>query len=727
MAVERRLGLPRWIVSRQQGGHASSSHRHRLLVTIAPRYIVFAAMLVLALAALLPRVTGLNDFYTTDEAYFWQGRVARFSAALQTENWAATNQTGHPGVTTMWLGTIGRSLAERAMVPAPGPGAGAAFLGYLRLPLALVNALAVVVGYLLLRRLLRAETALLAAALWASSPFLIAHGRLLHLDGLLASFMTLALLCALVATVAEVPQRAGWLVRLDRLAALIASGVFAGLALLTKAPALLLLPAVGLLLFGAELAPGVHNKPLLQRVPRAIYISLCRYGLWLAAAALLCVALWPAMWANPLEALGAVFAEIGDNGAQPHNAGNFFMGQAVGDPGWSFYGAVVRWRSEPTVSVGLLVLLVVAIRRLLRPRQAVLKVAIGAPTVWAGGEKRTLLALGAFVLLVMVALTLLAKKFDRYLLPAWPALQIVAAIGLMRLVDWWRTQRVTWRRAGAVAGLLALCGSLVVPLVSYRPYYLAYYNPLLGGGATAQQALLVGWGEGMDQIGAWLSGRPDLERGPVLSWLPATLEPFLPATTRVYDLDIDTLNQPASYAVVYNSVAERDQRAVAEAYALQTAPLFTLRIQGITYATVHQLPRPYTQAVGATFGNIHLRGFSHALAGSTLLLTPSWDVQADRAGAVFCFVHVLDVQGQRVGQIDAQLDDGMFASWQAGQQFGTTLPIALPPELPAGNYQVLLGLYTMPDGARLPLISGEPAPAQLSGPDAIQLMTLTVP
>lgn len=68
-----------------------------------------------ALIALLPRVVGTADFFTTDEANYWEERVARFAAALSQADWAATNQTGHPGVTTMWLGTLGRWIA--LMVP----------------------------------------------------------------------------------------------------------------------------------------------------------------------------------------------------------------------------------------------------------------------------------------------------------------------------------------------------------------------------------------------------------------------------------------------------------------------------------------------------------------------------------------------------------------------------------------------------------------------------------
>ncbi|NJM09093.1 glycosyltransferase family 39 protein [Candidatus Gracilibacteria bacterium] len=80
--------------------------------------------------------------------------------------------------------------------------------GYASAP-AFVNALAVGIGYLLLRRLVRPAIALVAALLWATTPYLVAHGRLLHLDGLLTSFATLSLLATLNVHPSKHPLR--WL------------------------------------------------------------------------------------------------------------------------------------------------------------------------------------------------------------------------------------------------------------------------------------------------------------------------------------------------------------------------------------------------------------------------------------------------------------------------------------------------------------------------------------
>jgi hypothetical protein len=243
----------------------------------------------------------------------------------------------------------------------------------------------------------------------------------------------------------------------------------------------------------------------------------------------------------------------------------------------------------------------------------------------------------------------------------------------------------------------------------------------------AERVMLVSWGEGMQQVGAWLRARPDLKRGPVLSWIPPTLAPFVPAAPGVLDLRVPLLEQPSSYAVLYVRSVQRKESAVAEAYVRQTPPLYTLRMHGITYATIHQLPRPFDTPLDALFGDgLRLRGFSLRREGGALTITPAWDVQADQPGERFVFVHLLAPDGRRVAQIDALLDQGMFANWQAGQQFDTPFPLALPAGMPPGRYRVVIGVYT-PDGGRLPLRRGPAAPAGLDGPDALLVTTIDVP
>src|SRR5262245_10394769 len=90
------------------------------------------AALVIGAIALVPRCLGLADFFTIDEPYHWIARVRLFAEALSSHNWAATDITGHPGVTTMWLGALGRWLGVQIGVrDLGGVGGGASYLASL--------------------------------------------------------------------------------------------------------------------------------------------------------------------------------------------------------------------------------------------------------------------------------------------------------------------------------------------------------------------------------------------------------------------------------------------------------------------------------------------------------------------------------------------------------------------------------------------------------------------
>ncbi|HEY0738195.1 MAG TPA: glycosyltransferase family 39 protein [Herpetosiphonaceae bacterium] len=681
---------------------ASSSDRSlgwlRALVSSA-----WLVALLLGLIAFVPRALSLADFYTIDEAYHWQLRVRLFAAALADRNWAGTILTGHPGVTTTWLGGIGRWLSLQASVGEPSFSDGARYLAYLRLPLVVVNSATVALGYLALRRLLNPWTALLAGLLWAASPFLIAHSRLLHVDALLTSFMTLSLLLLIIAIEATHEERR--FRSRAHFAALAGSGALAGLALLSKGPALACLPLAGLFLLAFGPIPGIW--------PRLRW-AIGRYLIWFGSAALTIFAVWPAMWVAPVEAIGRVISEVLVNGGQPHHSGNYFLGQPIGDPGWIFYPLVVLWRNTPVTLLGLL-LLPLALRE-------------------RGCERRVLLILLLFALWFGLALSAGAKKFDRYLLPIWPATEILAAAGLVagaRRIGRWlgrrgAVPRPTLRAALQAAGLALVCLPLLLMDLAYHNYYLAYFNPLLGGGAAAQRVLLVGWGEGLEEAGSWLGERPDVGNGPILSWISPTLMYFVPQQVR--DLDAVTVRQLSSYAVLYLRSVQRKEAPEAEAYVRQTPPLYTVRKHGIEYATIHQLPRPFDQPVDAVFGDgLHLRGYSEELLQSTLTITPSWNIQTDQPGGVFFFVHVLAADGSKVSQVDLPLDDGLFPQWQAGQQFGRPLALPLPADLPAGEYRVALGVYQPTEGRRLPLEGGTVLPPEVDGAETLLLTTFRIP
>ncbi|MEI6179653.1 MAG: glycosyltransferase family 39 protein, partial [Chloroflexales bacterium] len=337
--------------------------------------------LLVGVVALLPRLSGLPDFFTTDEAYHWITRTERFAVAVGAGRWADTILTGHPGVTLLWLGGCGLSL-ERLLVGAGWitPTNSLGHLAWLRLGPVLAHMLALSGGYLLLRRLVRPALALVAALLWATSPFLVAHGRLLHLDALLTDFCTLTLLATLVACRAARPRP--WLV---------GAGVLCGLALLTKGPALIVLPVLGLTLFalgGARRPPPAQGNRLVAFVAAHLRWAVPRYLLLLTVAAATVFLLWPALWAVPDQAVGRYVDEIVGNGGRANGDGQFFLGKSDADPGLFFYPFASLYRLTPGELLGLALL----------PLVLWSWTRVGKADPATQHERATLIALGAFAL-----------------------------------------------------------------------------------------------------------------------------------------------------------------------------------------------------------------------------------------------------------------------------------------------------------------------------------------
>src|SRR5262249_4770985 len=148
--------------------------------------------------------------------------------------------------------------------------------------------------------------------------------------------------------------------------------------------------------------------------------------------------------------------EIVGNGGRPNGDGQFFLGQAIRDPGPLFYIVADVLRTTPATLLGLLAL-PLAFRRPTTddrrppPKERTRWSVVGGR--WSG-EQRVLLALAAFVLFWTLVMTLGPKKFDRYVLPTWPALCVLAAMGLVALFKVGTLER--WNMRVGLVGLLAL-------------------------------------------------------------------------------------------------------------------------------------------------------------------------------------------------------------------------------------------------------------------------------
>ncbi|MBC7263238.1 MAG: glycosyltransferase family 39 protein [Chloroflexi bacterium] len=524
--------------------------------TLTERWQEWCICLGLFSLSLLTRAISPAVFITWDELK-WVDRSAKFLGALTRGDFAATALAGHPGITTMWIGSLAISLTNMLhptlkagdwLVSSPSldPYNAAAmktldaYLPAAQVAIAIVLSLTLVGIYVLSRRLFGHSIASLGTLLLVFEPFHIALSRVLHVDALAASFMALSALASLCYL--RPPHS-----RSDMLFA----GAMAGLAVLTKTPAAFLIVFVGLTAF-------VFQREKMAWRERALFV-LQGWGTWGLAAALVFILLFPAMWTSPATALTMVLGTASHHASTPHLAG-FFMGKQVDtDPGIFFYPIALLFRLSPLTLLGVIL----------------------SPLYLAKQKEQrwVVSALLIYILLFVLIMTLGAKKFDRYLTPIFPALAMLSGIGWGAAGQWVKKMA---HLPNAIM-VLALIGTQALLALPLHPYYLAYYNPLVGGLPEARWVLPVGWGEGIDQAVAYLNALPNATETSVATAAVVSVAPRFVGKTLPLD-EAGLVN--ADYVLFYIS-DEQTHSPLLEAFKESEVTPFTVQLFGTEYVWVY--------------------------------------------------------------------------------------------------------------------------------------------
>ena len=549
-------------------------------------------LITIGLFSSLPRMLSLNAAWSSDET-IWLFRSQNFMASTLDGEFSSIPQAHHPGVTTMWLGGVSlwqkyRHALPNAHLLSRHPFLAPSNLARTRLTIAITTAMTILIAFFFLQKLFGRQIATIGSIFLAVDPILLAQSRRLHTDTLAADFLLLAIL-ALLIFIGNAPRQRY----------LIFSGVCFGLACLSKSYALILALWVPLVLM-----LSIRQIPFRIWLERTIYTVF----VWLSAVCLTFFALWPILWGyrvpigsfkiplSGIAALGLIGTTIwyarklkhliiSDpvaspwrstlfallvggmcfsittliiyNAVQPvtdgigwalttaHEVHHYFLGKIVYDPGWLFYPLMLSIRSAPlTLPLALIGFVLLWQRR----HQAQYATTYQIYAV-----------LSVFVILFAICMSIGAKKFSRYLLPVFPVMDILAAVGLYVLVEQLlQLKSLKWLFAmktlkSKMLGTLAIGLILFVqmmPVLSLHPYYGVYYNPLWKI-TDITKVCTIGDASGLDIAANYLNQKPNAEN------LTVRVSPLSDQffrhyfKGRSYPRDRDPGTFPPDYEVVY--------------------------------------------------------------------------------------------------------------------------------------------------------------------------------
>ena len=663
-------------------------------------------VLAIFIAALLPRLYGLDAFLTIDEVKWAEG-AAQFLSGLSSGDLFQTYWHFHPGITITW-----GSALTLGLLCAPAPDLAvcanarvehlAETIGWLRLTPVLLTSLGVAAVYGVGQKLLGQRLALLTALLLAFDPFFIAHSRILNGDAGAAIFMFLSLLTFLSYVFTTGSNPGGTPIFHPML---IGSGVFAGLALLTKLPA----PLIGVFMGGVGLVSMLQAGRIAG--VQVIIPWVARMLLWGSVALLVFVLLWPAMWVAPWQTLRLIYIDAFEVGGVGEGHETFFLGQISADPGLLFYPYVIAFRLTPVTLGGLVLLgggLLLGFRK--NRDQPEPKGSMGQPH-----SAMISWIMIVFIIFIILFSAVSPKKLDRYVMAVIPALLLLAAVGFLTLRRW--TPQLNKFLPALLTGLITL--QLLFALLA-APYYLTYYNPLLGGLNRAVDQVPVGWGEGLERAAQYLNQLPNATTLTVSSWYSDIFHPYFVGQRASFS-DDGRAQLAADYVVFYvNQIQRQKPYDGLVNYFRASEPVFSVAIKPVGQA-INQTPdapsepvhwvevykAPAAQSAG---GAPKVEGVAQLLAykfiGPPVIDSAADSVVANLAVneiAVTLYFRVLGPMPEgttfavSLNPTDNGLDSlstwrplGANGEWQAGNINEWSGLLTLPPSTPARTYRPVI-------------------------------------
>ncbi|UCG25536.1 MAG: DUF2142 domain-containing protein, partial [Chloroflexota bacterium] len=372
-----------------------------------------------------------------------------------------------------------------------------------------------------------------------------------------------------------------------------------------------------------------------------------------------------------------------------------------------------------------------------------------APSAGPAHDGLWLLVAWPLILLVLlIRWNIISPAFQgRLLFPALGAISIIMSVGLLAVV------RPSFKSRLAMGiGLAALIIAALLPWLSIQPAYAypealaavpeaAQFGPiaflagdgvlqLVGAEVSPDQSTEPG-GEPIEVILYWQASRPVeqdylstvhlLGRGavsvgqvnrypgsgmtPTSFWQPGQI------WRDVYHVHVNRETEAPSRLQVKAGLYDTEQKQDLEAVGPDGQVIELLLVGKARLAGGDEGFAPPEVPLEASFAEgINLLGYDLASDADENALTVGlyWQATAQPAGDYTVFVHLLDANGEQVAGGDGPPVSGDYPTslWLDGDAIVDAHQLSLPADLPAGDYEIVVGLYDPLTTWRLPRLDG---------------------
>lgn len=360
-----------------------------------------------------------------NDAQLWYTRTQNFIKEVKRFNWAETYQNPKPGVTVMWISGISLdtflSLYEKIFHFRPLIYTYDTFKyvhSAVLLPLVITSLVFIYFLGFFIKKTLGSQVSLFTLILVGFQPFYIGISRIFHADSVVTSFMGLCVIFSLL------------FIKRFYLSALV-SGVFAGLAILSKSSAAYLIPFIVLTL----LVDWLFEK-------RKVLHYVKYFSIWLFTCSLTFFVLFPSMWVKPIRTLEKVFVGSAQEVLiNPQDGGNT-----------NYFESFIRVNTPfflVSLCVGLFFL-------------------AGNYKNLDKSQRKVYLLIFLYCLFFMLQLVIVKQQMERYILPIIPFLAIIGAYGLNSVSNLFS------KNLYKNLFILFVFTSNLLFILYYFPYYLIY-------------------------------------------------------------------------------------------------------------------------------------------------------------------------------------------------------------------------------------------------------------